>query len=491
MSEELYQQIVSNQYGYGKQILEIDGKTYYIQVPEGGIDKDTVFYIAGRGAGGIGDTKTTFEAAKGKNVVVIAPVNETQAEFLDSYKLAQQIVDKSPNADSLEINFSGHSNSSNYAIMAASEYCRETGSSTTVILNDPFGTSGGVLPSNYDFSPLSDSLIIDVTATGYSSWSVYGPTLKNAAASGVDVLLVKYHSGDHGAADDIAASLGTYNVYDLKLVGGNFTYTDHNGNPQNVEITYQILDADGNIRDISVEEAQRFMEEAIVRDVTSLYNNSKDLAEFASKYKGGSGNLASNMSFVANSLGTIRNGIELMPAATGSGASGGIMGSFYSANNYYSGVTNTILTTLASETDAIYAIANAIYKMDGFSASIAESSLSSGVSSTLFNPSNSSEIEGLNARLGQSIDNMLNDAELGFYNAYKNSFISGNVGKTSLSDIDAAMRSITSTLSNEVQSANSMKGYIDSLTAGIGAGNMLSGGVWDSVKANMETYSGV
>ena len=71
-----YTGIRSNQYRRN-QYITINGHKYLIQCPQK-IDANTVIYIAGRGAGdgvhgGIADTYTTFNAAKGKNVIVIAP----------------------------------------------------------------------------------------------------------------------------------------------------------------------------------------------------------------------------------------------------------------------------------------------------------------------------------------------------------------------------------------------------------------------------------
>ena len=99
---------------------------YYIQVPDQ-INEDTVFYVAGRGAGGIGNTRTMFSAAKGENVVIIAPVHENEEDFEYAYKVAQEIVNRNPNISEMNITFSGHSNSANLALTAARNYCKATG----------------------------------------------------------------------------------------------------------------------------------------------------------------------------------------------------------------------------------------------------------------------------------------------------------------------------------------------------------------------------
>ena len=125
MSDKEYEEIMDNKYSYKAKILVIDGHEYYVQVPDE-INEDTVFYVAGRGSGGIGDTKSTFEYAEGKNVVIIAPVHENVSDFEYAYKLAQQIVDRNPNISEMNINFSGHSNSANLALTAARNYCKKT-----------------------------------------------------------------------------------------------------------------------------------------------------------------------------------------------------------------------------------------------------------------------------------------------------------------------------------------------------------------------------
>ena len=103
MSNSEYEGILNNKYSIqaGK-IVTIDGHEYYIQVPDE-INEDTVFYVAGRGSGGIGDTRTTFGAARGKNVVIIAPVHENVPDFEYAYKVAQEIVNRTPTISEMNI----------------------------------------------------------------------------------------------------------------------------------------------------------------------------------------------------------------------------------------------------------------------------------------------------------------------------------------------------------------------------------------------------
>ena len=106
-------------YSYPNHTVNINGRYYIIQCPEE-INSDTTFYIAGKGAGGVGDTRSIFAAAKGKNVIMIAPVNADDKDF----STALDVIDALSgyfNIGSTQTTISGFSMTGPSAIRAAVE----------------------------------------------------------------------------------------------------------------------------------------------------------------------------------------------------------------------------------------------------------------------------------------------------------------------------------------------------------------------------------
>ena len=345
MDQKLYNEILNNDYKYGKNMVTINGQRYYIQCPSE-INENTSFYVAGRGAGGIDNTKSTFDAAKDANVIIIAPVNEKSESFNGAYDVAKQFVDTCPTLSNVNMGFSGHSNSGNLAVQAARDYCERSGNTTVLVLNDPFGTgetASNMLPTSYDYTPLKGSTIIDITSNGTNSFNVYKNTLTKAAGAGAEVLIVEYDNANHGDADDIAATIGTYDINDLQLTDGKITYIDHYGVQRTANLNYKLLDENGNIKTISADEAQLFIDNAVVKDTKNgnIKNTSgeEELRDFAKSYgaKDGEDTLASNLCFVSQCVDNMSNMPNVDPL---SGPSDGITGSFFATDNYFIGICN-------------------------------------------------------------------------------------------------------------------------------------------------------
>ena len=180
-----FEGIENNQYTRygtgGSGTINIGGHEYLIQCPDV-IDENTTFYVAGRGAGGIGDTYSTLDAAKGKNVIVIAPVYQKPGDYSGSINVANELADHF--GIDANVSFSGHSNSGPQCMEAAQEYIRSTGNPTTIVLNDPSVMGGS--DSNIDYSVFKDSVIIDYAPNGGGATANYMSMLKEAAANGAN-----------------------------------------------------------------------------------------------------------------------------------------------------------------------------------------------------------------------------------------------------------------------------------------------------------------
>ncbi len=486
-----YDGIKNNKYTYGsKKMIKINGSWYYIQCPKK-IDANTTFYIAGRGSGGIGDVNMTFKAAKGKNVIVIAPVHTDMKDFTRTIDIIDNLANHYNIGGTPQVTISGHSLSGTHAMTTAITYIKKYNTPTAIVLNDPYNYGS----DNLDYSAFKGSFILDYGPKSGGCTDGYMTRLKKAAKAGAKVIICRYNN-DHGAADEVAAGMGTYDMANLQLVDRN-TFKKYNGVDTKGVYTYQYLDSKGKLHNFkNAEEAQEYMDEALAEITGSLYSKCDNLADFSSKYKGSTGTVASNMVFVNNCMSDLKGHIKAhndINYTKGSDNEASVVGAMYSATNYYGAVTNILYGNISAEADAVYAIANAIYKMDGFAAVLAETSLTNGVSS-LFNTSNlSSELNELN-RASSELVNTAKTAAMagGRYDALTtllgNPVAEGSVGKVSISSLEAAVNAVVPSLNDEVDKARGMKASVDEFMTGIGSSNILQGGVWDNVKTNMESY---
>jgi hypothetical protein len=252
----------------------------------------------------------------------------------------------------------------------------------------------------------------------------------------------------------------------------------------------------GNAVKMSYEEFQKLVNTGTVESLYEKYNELSDFAEF---FNGGTGDtLASNLAFVSNSMNGLKSKItshqDINYTASKTGEAG-IVGTIYSATNYYGTVTNLLYGNLSAEADAVYGIANAIYQMDGFAGVMADSTLSDGMSS-LYNPSNPAVAEQLN-KLKSASANLLDTARSavmanGRYDELTNVLgtktTAGGVGKVSISSLESAVNSLVPALNNEIDVASGLKSGVTDFMSKIGSSNILQGGVWEDVKTNMANY---
>ncbi len=240
-----------------------------------------------------------------------------------------------------------------------------------------------------------------------------------------------------------------------------------------------------------------------VREVSStnymevLLEKCTTLEEFADRYRSSNNTtLASNLSFVSNSMSDLKGRITShtdINYTKGSDNEAGIVGAMYSATNYYGAVTNVLYGNISAEADAVYAIANAIYQMDGCAAVIADETLTDGVSSLFNSPSLASNLEALQKTTSELVDTAKNAVMAnGRYDELStlltNSVAEGTVGKISISSLESAINAVVPSLNEEVEKAQGLKSSVDEFMSGIGASNILQGGPWDAVKSNMEAY---
>ncbi len=485
-----YDGIRANKYNHWpNKHIRINGHEYIIQCPSK-IDQDTVFYVAGRGAGGISDTDSTFAAARGKNVIVIAPVHEDGGPFPTTVDVINQLA----KAYGIEprASFSGHSNSGTLCLETAVKYIKTNNTPTTLVLNDPSVLNN----SDYkiDYSALKGSLIVTFSPSSGGCTHGFMNRLKKAAACGASVIICKYN-GTHGAADDVAAAMGSYDIDNMQFVGsGTYEYC---GSTYKTNYTYQWIDEKGRVHDFdTVEEAQAYMEDALVGITGSLYEKCDTLEEFASKYKGTSNTLASNLSFVSNSMNGLKSSItahqdiNYQPSKTGEA---GIIGTMYSATNYYGAVTNKLYGNLSAEADTVYAIANAIYKMDGCGAAIAESGLTDSMKGMFSSSSLNSNVEQLKKTSSELFENAKSAVMAsGRYDELTgilgSQITPGGVGSISITALESAINAVVPSLNAEVEKATQLKTGVTDFMAGIGASNILQGGVWEDVEKNMSNY---
>ena len=455
--------------------VKINGQEFLIQIPSGGVNSETSIYVAGRGGDSIGDSYAQMNAARNSNTIVIAPVHLNRNNAMASYDFAEIISDHF-NLDNPDITFCGHSASGTIVLDAAQRYITQTGNPTTVVLCDPTGLNSD--DSHINYSNFKDSVLLTYCPTGGGATFNNGYTsrLQKAAAAGAKVIVVRYN-GDHAMSDNIAAQMGAYDVANLDLPPG---------------YKYQWMDASGKLHDFkSNEEAQAYLDEALIQITGDLYSKCSDLSKFASKYNGKDGTLASDLSFVSNGVSKIVSDIKTVDSYnyTPSANEMPAVSAMYGLADYYNGINTKVYNNLQAEAQAIYDIANAIYQMDEVASIIGQTSLEDG--DKLFSASNSaisSKIDALKSTSDQLVSNALDLSNLSGYSNLKE-VLGGTGTQMSRSAINDAVTKMLPDLQSSVDTATALKNDAAAFMDGIGASNILQGEAWDAVKTNLETYS--
>ncbi len=230
-----------------------------------------------------------------------------------------------------------------------------------------------------------------------------------------------------------------------------------------------------------------------------IKENGGDLSTFAQIYDSSSSGdtLASNLSFVSNAMGDLKSKIVANENFNYKGGDGEakVVNAMYNAADYYSNTNNKVFSNLSAEADAIYTIANGIFNMDQAASMVAETSLTDGVKG-LFDTSNPEIAEGL-AKLNSATQSLIDDASA-LCDASKYEELQGlldmgdgNIGKLSVSSLSDAVSKVIPSLQDGVTTAQGLKGSLDEFMSGIGAGNILQGGVWDEVLGDLEAYQNI
>ena len=222
------------------------------------------------------------------------------------------------------------------------------------------------------------------------------------------------------------------------------------------------------------------------------------LADFADHFKSGTNNtLASNLCYVSDSMNNIKGQITEHTDMNYSGSEGeaAIVGAMYSAANYYGTVTNTLYGNLSAEADAVYAIANTIFKMDQSAATMSETTLTDGIKG-MYN-STSADMTAALTNLRDTSAKLYDTAKTavtanGRYDSLStiltNSPTPGSVGKISIASLESAVDAIVPVLDEGVAEAQALKASVSDFISGIGTSNILQGNIWDEVKTNMLNY---
>ena len=318
--------------------------------------------------------------------------------------------------------------------------------------------------------------------SNHSSYSGASSTFSTFQKNCNDYIIVKVKNPNN---HNFYSADNKYNFVDLFLAGEDLS--------QSVTITRYV---NGVAQTLSYDE---FVKIVNTGSIDILYEKYKSLDEFSEFFSGGTGDtLASNLAFVSNSMHGIKSKITShndINYTKGSDNEAGVVGAMYASANYYGAVTNVLYGNLSAEADAVYAIANAIYKMDGVASVIAETSLTDamkGLYSTS-NPSVSTELEKLKSATSDLFNTAKNAVMAnGRYEEISNilggKVAEGSVGKISISALESAINSIVPSLNNEVEKAMGLKAGVDEFMSGIGSSNILQGGVWEDVKTNMANY---
>ncbi len=318
----------------------------------------------------------------------------------------------------------------------------------------------------------------------------------------IDVDIKIKNGGDvHGLPHALLSDYGINN-----LPNGGFDFTslpssyNFNGHKYNLEYKYteHYIDENGNpkTRTLSAEEVQERVDEMYIKSMQDYREQHPELSDFAHEFPYMGDSLGSNLAFVSNSVDSIKGKItahqDLNYQSSKSGEAG-VIGAIYGASNYYGAVSNALYGNLSAEADAVYAIANAIYKMDGCGAVIAESGLTDAMKSMYSDSSLNTNIDALKKATSDLYDTAKSAVTAaGRYDDLANLLGSkitpGGVGNISITALESAINSVVPSLDAEIEKATQLKAGVSDFMSGIGSSNILQGGVWDDVKTNMSNY---
>jgi len=501
--------ILSGKYGATTgQTININGNFYKIQVPEK-IDENTSVYIVGNGANGFqNDGIYTFKQGKNNNVVLISPIDaENVKSFLNIGETVSMISEKL--GIEKEPIFSSYSSSGPLMFEAAQKYIQDKSKPVVMVMNDPSALGGSDADINY--SNFKDSVLVAFTDSsgGAAHSSKFDERLVKAAKAGAKVVFVRnsnyLNSGGHNDTLTITNQLGVFDFDNFEFKDSFRYIPKAEGYGVNATFKYQWLDENGVLHDFeNAAEAQAYVNKAregLPTDnvsIEDLHDKSEELSEFAASYSGDGDTLASNLSYVSNAMDELKGKLyehKDLVYTKETDRDANIIGSFYSATNYYGSITNSLYGKIAEEADAVYAIANEIYKLDGFASFMADNALSDGVSE-LYNTSNptvASALETLNNTTASLFDTAKNafitsDKYNELSNLLGNNVGAGEVGRISVDSLNNAINSIIPSLNGEIDRANSLKSSVIDFTSKIGTSSILQGGVWENVKINMQNY---
>ena len=297
-----------------------------------------------------------------------------------------------------------------------------------------------------------------------------------------DYIVIKIKNPDsHGfkSADD------KYNLINFFIKGEDLA--------KECEIIHYV---NGQPTKLSYKEFEELMHTA---SIETLKENNAELSDFAKFFEGGPGDtLASNLAYVSNAMSAINSQITEHTDVNYESPAGEakVIGTMYKASNYYGAVTNVLYGNLSAETEAVYAIANAIYKMDDCASMIAETTLSDGMRGLFSSshPSVSTALDELASKSAELFDTAKTAVTAGGRYDELRGILSdkpdaGSIGKVSVSSLESAINAIVPNLENEVNKATGIKSSVEEFISGIGTSNILQGETWNAVKTNMENYS--
>ena len=488
--------------------FKCNGRNYTFIITIGNnIDSNTSITLQGYGQGGNGNSVLQHLNTGGNNIDVIVQAGQggnayESSKWQDATTSFIQSLSKKLNLNKNNTVLTGFSLSAEMTAKYAASFAKKTGASNfcAVITESSWGAP-------LKLSESERKSLINNNVTLFNVYQNKNRSLTNHVSNtnGVHIIDVniKHSGGDmHALPYLLLMNKGINN-----LANGKFNFASlpktfkYYG--QNVKLDYEFIEHYVNkngkyvSRVLSAEEVQQKVDEMYKANLESLYKNNKNLSEFAQNFTDGIGsNLASNLSYVSNAMNSLKGKITShsdLNYTKGSSNEAGIIGAMYSATNYYGAVTNVLYGNLSSEADAVYAIANAIYQMDGCAAVIADETLTNGVSSLFNSPNLSSQLNALKnttANLVNTAKNavMANGRYTELSNLLTGSITAGNVGKISITALESAVNSVIPSLNDEVEKAQGLKSSVDEFMSGIGSSNILQGGVWNDVKTNMESY---
>ena len=381
---------------------------------------------------------------------------------------------------------SGYSGSGSAAYITA----RDSSSVNLCILADPWSDL-----YNYNSGDNTYTLVL-TSNNGHDAKRIMNSNTKNTFI----IELNRPMTSIHGKMYDLVRN---YNL--TRIMTGDLNIDDvlSRIEADGYEANLIFIDENGNINEHLDNTTAQGILEGMMREAGStslekIVEASENLRDLSSFYKVNDGTLASNLAFVSNAVDQIQSGITDYSNITYTKASdneAGVVEAMYAATNYYGNVTNILYNNLSAEADAIYGIANAIYKLDGCAALVAETTLTDGISG-LFSTNNSSVSTALDTLNSKSAE-LLSTAQSavlagGRYDELKsilgNTAVSGSVGRISVDSLESAIKSIVPSLDAEVTKANNLSTSVNSLMTGIGSSNILQGEVWNNVKTNLTNY---